>query len=50
MRNGTLIMNALSHSKPQAEQGTPTVAPAWAPSAVWLLLRRNARLSRTAWA
>ena len=47
MRNDSLtLMQLMTLSVSQAEQGTPTVAPGWAPSAVWLLLRHNARRSR----
>jgi hypothetical protein len=49
MRTESLTMYALP-LRTQAEQGTPTDAPGWAPSAVWLLLQRNARASRKTWA
>jgi hypothetical protein len=37
---------ALPQFASQAEQGSPTAAPGWAPSAVWILLREHARASR----
>jgi hypothetical protein len=47
MRNDPLtLMQCLTNAAAQLEQGTPTAAPGWAPSAVWLLLRKNARASR----
>jgi hypothetical protein len=47
MRNDTLtLMQILTTSARQEIQGAPAEAAGWAPSAVWLLLRQNARASR----
>jgi hypothetical protein len=48
MRNDTLtLMQILTTSARQEIQGAPAEAAGWAPSAVWLLLRQNARASRS---
>ena len=47
MRNDALtLVQFLTNAAARQPRDTPTAAAGWAPSAVWLLLRQNARASR----